>query len=352
MDRSEIFAERLKRARIGKGYSMAELAAAMGGSVSKMAISKYEQNKMLPNSSVVILLSKALEKPVDYFVRPFSVSIDSIKFRKRKSVLSVKDENAIRENISDLIERYINIEEICDAGVSFVSPFQRPIICADEIKNAALELRRRWNIDLAGIVSVVELLETHGFKVLDVEATSAFDGLSSLVNNSFPVIVLNKKFDSERKRFTALHELGHLIFKFDPSVSEQDEEKLCNAFASEMLIPESVFKKIVGSRRHDMSYQEMKAIQIQYGISCDALLYKAADCGIISNERKRFYFIKKNKNNEFKKRVEESLFPPENPRRFVRLVFKALSQELISISKAAALLHSDVEQVQKDLALV
>ena len=42
MTQNEIFAQRLKNARVMKGYSMDELVAAMGNSLSKMAISKYE----------------------------------------------------------------------------------------------------------------------------------------------------------------------------------------------------------------------------------------------------------------------------------------------------------------------
>ena len=85
MTQNEIFAQRLKNARIMKGYSMDGLVAAMGNNLSKMSISKYEKCQLSPNSSVLIALSKALEQPLDYFFRPFSLKIESIKFRKQKS---------------------------------------------------------------------------------------------------------------------------------------------------------------------------------------------------------------------------------------------------------------------------
>ena len=352
MNTSAIFATRLKNARLISGYSMDELVNAMGNAVSKMTISKYEKCQLAPNSSVLLSLSKALNQPVDYFFRPFTLSVETVKFRKKKSVLSAKQEKSIREQVADLIERYINIEEICNAAVQFHSPFAQKISSKEDIKDCALRLREIWNVGTDGIVNVIELLEEHGIKVMEIDAPDSFDGLSSMVNDVYPVVILNKNFCPERKRFTALHELGHLLFSFDSSVSENDEEKLCNLFASEMLILESVFKGLVDSSRHDISYQELRAIQMQYGISCDAMMYKAASCGIISESRKRYYFINKNRNPSFRNRVEPSIYPNEISTRFNRLVYKALSNEFITVSKASALLHQSVEQVREDLALV
>ena len=110
-----IFSARLKNARIMKGLSMDELCSSMGNIVSKMTISKYENGLLAPNSSVIIALSKALEQPIDYFFRPFTVQVNSVRFRK-KSTLPQKKENSLRETIADLMERYINIEEICSAA--------------------------------------------------------------------------------------------------------------------------------------------------------------------------------------------------------------------------------------------
>lgn len=352
MEKNEVFAQRLKNARIMKGFSMDELVSAMGNSLSKMAISKYEKCQLSPSSSAIIALSKALGQPVDYFFKPFTLQTKSINFRKLKSRLGVKQENSIKESISDLVERYINIEEICNAGILFESPIGSKIASAQHVKEAALELRDEWNIGTDGIVNVIDLLEEHGVKVLELDAPQSFDGLSSIVNDKYPVIVLNKTVPSERKRFTALHELGHLVLTFDDSVSEKDEEAFCSLFANEMLILESVFKRLFGTSRHDASYQELRAIQMQYGISCDAMMFKAKSCGIITEQRYKAYCIQKNKNPTFKETVEQSLYQMEESNRFTRLVYYALSNELITISKAASLLHQSVEQVRGDLALV
>lgn len=352
MTQNEIFAQRLKNARVMKGYSMDELVSAMGNSLSKMTISKYEKCQLSPSSTVLISLSKALEQPVDYFFRPFTMQIESVKFRKHKSKLAVKQEESIKQNISDMFERYITIEEICNASVKFDSPFENPVSSVAQVKEAALKLRDFWNIGSDGIINVIDLLEEHGIKVIEIDAPDSFDGLSSMVNDVYPVIVLNRTFSSERKRFTALHELGHLILNFDESVSEKEEEAFCNLFANEMLILESMFRRIIGNSRREITYPELKAVQIHFGISCDALMYKAKTCGIISEQRFKTYCIQKNTVSQFKERVETSLYPDEKSYRFTRLVYSALSKELITTSKAAALLNQSIEQVREDLALV
>ena len=352
MNANEIFAQRLKNARIMRGFSMDELVSAMGNAISKMTISKYEKCQLSPNSSIVISLAKALNQPVDYFFRPYTLQIDSIKFRKTKSSLAVKQENAIKEQISDLIERYINVEEICNSSVKSDFLFSELITSEFQVKQAAVALRNEWEIGTDGIVNVIDLLEEHGIKVMEIDAPSSFDGLSSMVNDIYPVVVLNRTYSSERKRFTALHELGHLVLNFPEDISEKDEEHYCHLFANEMLIPEMIFKNIIGNSRHDISYQELKAIQLRYGISCDALMYKAKSCGIISDQRYKTYCIQKNRNPVFKNMVEKSIYPQEESLRFTSLVYKALSNELITVSKAASLLHQNVEQVREDLALV
>jgi hypothetical protein len=59
---------------------------------------------MLPNSTNLIALANALNVKPDYLLRPFTVSLDRIEFRK-KSKMSMKEENSIKERIRDKIER-------------------------------------------------------------------------------------------------------------------------------------------------------------------------------------------------------------------------------------------------------
>lgn len=351
-DMKEIFATRLKQARIMRGLSMDALVEKTGDALSKQSISKYEAAKMMPDSSILIALSNALGLPIDYFFRPLSVNIGNIEFRK-KSKLGMKQIESIKEIVKDKLERYFEIESISDIASEYHSPYDNICVQSEaDVYPIADKVKEDWKVGDDGINNLIEILEENRIKVIEIEAPASFDGLSGYVNGHNPVIVLNQALSSERKRFTALHELGHLLLTFDESVSERQIESLCNLFASEMLISKDIFMQKIGENRADISLQELKAIQEQFGISIDALMYKARHLNIITENRYNIFHKKKNSVPGFKAAVEENRTKAESSTRFGRLVFRALASDIISFSKASSLLGISVDEVRNQLALV
>ena len=104
--------------------------------------------------------------------------------------------------------------------------------------------------------------------------------------------------------------------------------------------------------RKDISLQELQDIQMQFGISIDALMYKAWSLNIITESRYKTFRIKKSQAPQFKEAVEESRYKQEQSNRFVRLVYRALASEIISISKASVLLNTPINAVRNQLNLV
>lgn len=347
-----LFSTRLKQARIMQGLSMDSLCEKANNALSKQSISKYEAGKMMPDSKSLIILAKALGVTIDYFFRPLNVSIENVEFRK-KSKLGVKQIDSIKEVIKDKLERYCEIESIIDIKSEFESNYRNVMILGeDDIFSIVTRIKNDWKLGDDGINNLIEILEEHSIKVVEIEAPNSFDGLSGFANGKNPIIVLNKNFDSERKRFTALHELGHLLLNFDSSISEKQKERYCNLFASEMLISKDVFIQKIGLNRKDISLQELQDVQMQFGISIDALMYKAKLLNIITDSRFRTFCIKKNQQQFFKEFVEESRYKQEQSNRFVRLVYRALASEIISISKAGVLLNTPINVVRNQLNLV
>ena len=176
--------------------------------------------------------------------------------------------------------------------------------------------------------------------------------IDELVGEKPRIIVLNKNFPVERKRFTAMHELGHLLLDFDESLPQKEVERFCNLFANEMLISQDVFKKLLGVSRHDISLNELRAIQSNYGISVDAQMFKAKQLDIISDSRYKYFCITRNQNPAFKEQVEKSTYHEEKSTRFASLVYRALASELITYSKASVLLNESIDVVREQLELV
>jgi len=352
---NEIFSDRLKRARIMRNLSMDALCEKIGNAVSKQAISKYEKGESLPGSQILILLSQALDVKPDYFFRESQFAVSNIDFRK-KAKMGVKEVEAIKEEIRDIIERYLEIEDVWGCVPSFANPVKEMLVVSDDdVCEVVKRLKEAWNIGEDGILSVTDLLESKNIKVVEIKADSSFDGLSGYVNNdeNMPFVVFNKSFDVERLRFTGLHELGHLVMNLPEEMEKKDKERLCNLFASEMLISRDIFVDVLGERRSDISLQELKVLQAVYGISVDALMFKAKTVGVIRESKYTSFCIRKNKSLAFKDAVERSSYRGvEESSRFDRLVYRALASDMISCSKAAALLNEPMEEVKNKLELV
>ena len=346
MEKKELFGKRLKCAREMKCLSMADLAGKMSDIVSRQAIYKYESGKMLPDSKVLLKLAEVLNVKVDYFFRPFNAALSGIEFRK-KSKMGKKTRKSIEKRVVDYIERYFEIEEIVGIDRNS-SSIRREEIAGnrEDVIKIAKTIREEWGLGSDGIKDVIGLLESKGIKVVEIDETEDFDGLSGTVGDSLVIVLNSNIIPTERKRFTALHELGHLVLNFEEGLDDKEKEGLCHLFASEFLLPSNEFKIIVGDlSKGSLNMVEFADIQQKYGISIDALVRKAEDESMISGNKYRSYHIRKNSNADFKKYVEKSRIESETPRRFLSLVYNAYSRSLISVSKAAALLNIPVNDV-------
>ena len=351
MNVNEIIGKRLKTARIMRGFSMDDLCSGLDHKLSKQTISNYESAKSVPNSTQLISIANALGMKPDYFFRPFSVSISNIEFRVKPDI-SVKEENSIKEIIRDRMERYLEIESVLDILHSYKKMPSQNITTADDILKFVSYLKKDWKLGIAPIASVTNLLEEKGIIVLEVETSDKFEGLSGYAGNDIPVIALNANISSERKRFVALHELCHLLLKFDSSLTSKNIEELCDLFASEMLISGNELKRLLGVARHDISLNELRSIQSTYGISIKQIMKRSNQLCIISDSRYKYFCADINKNPALKIQIEKSIFKNEESHRFESMVYRALASEMISFSKASELLNLSVAEIREQLELV
>ena len=335
---NEVFAFRLRSARKLAGWSLRELSEQMGQLVSYNAIKKYEDGKMMPEPSVMLALAEALKVKVAYFSRPVRFELGDIEFRKKTS-LRVKQIDQIKAQTRDLLERYVEVEEILDIQTAFNHPLTHQHITNEvDVEQAAETLRESWKIGENPIPNVIEMMEEKEVKVLEIDASEKFDGLSTFVSH-IPVTILNGNFPSERKRFTALHELGHLVLKI---TNEDKKEQLCNQFAGAMLISRSELERLLGKRRTKVPEMgELIPIKEAYGISLQALMRRAYDLDIIPRSVYQ-QFSRRMATN----RKEEGLGEfkgQEQAFRFLQLIFRLVSESVITMDKAAALAGMHVE---------
>jgi Zn-dependent peptidase ImmA (M78 family)/DNA-binding XRE family transcriptional regulator len=345
-----IFAERFKSARLMKGFSLQELANTLDNQLSRQALHRYEKGEVIPDSDKINLLSKALNVTPDYFFRETKVELGEIEYR-RLSKMPQKEASVIKEKTKEYLSRYLELEEILGLDNEFNNPLANfgAVTTSNQINNAAKTLREKWGLGSNSAISnVVELLEDKNIKVVKLDVDEDFDGLQTYVNGNIPVIAYNVKKTNkpDRIRFTILHELAHLLLNFG-NVTEKQKETLCHQFAGAMLLPEETIKAELGNHRNKLSTMELANIKKQYGISMQAIAMRARDCGIINEHyTKQFFFIFKQMNW----RIDEpyDYAGVEESNRFEQLLFRALIEEQISMSKAASLNNQSLAEFKKE----
>lgn len=350
---TEIFSQRLKAARLVLGFSQKELSDKVN--ISKQAISKYEKGLMLPNSVLLIQFTNVLKRKPDYFFRPFQTTLDKVDFRK-KSRLSGKRLAALKAIIADKLERYLELESILGIDEVFKNPIENiKIKNFEDVENAVKQLLIEWNLGDNPMPNIIELLENKHIKVIEIdgEKYQDFDGLSAYVNDKIPVIVINQQHDIIRKRFTILHELGHLLLSIPDEATQKEKESYCNRFAGAMLIPKSQIQQELGLKRTRVAIQELIELKEYYGISIAALVYRANDLGIISDYKANQFWKQRNQNIQLKREIGFGNYEgKEHSGRFEQLLYKALAEELITLNKAAVLAEKDLEFIRNSLKLI
>lgn len=350
------FSERLISARKMAGFSLQGLSDKLGNVVTKQSLNKYEQGIMKPDSRLLIALGDALNVPVDYFYSSPAVSIQlaNVSYRKYSSRLSRAEQVSVEEKAKEGFERYFELEEVLNLPEKEqYFNFSKTIATPEDAEGAAKALRSEWKLGYDPIPDVVEMLEDKGYKVIEIDAPDAFDGLKATINGK-PVIVLRKRHtdneDVVRKRFTALHELAHHALKFSESLAEKEEEILCHAFASAVLYPEDMARNELHKDRFHFYQKELVLIKERWGISISAIFSRAKQLGIIND------YVYRKFNIGFKKRgfhiadkEPGRYLSKEKPIRFERLIYVGLAKEIISINDAAYFSGKPLGEFRKQL---
>lgn len=317
----DIIPDRIRLARTLCHFSMDDLVRRMGDhAVSKMAISKFERGLLKPSAATLQAIAAACHLPLRFFSQSMPL-LGKVEYRFNQSV--TQDQRVQIKSLADnLLQNYLGVQTILGESLSFVHPMPGTILrnYADA-EATALKLRRKWEIGLQPIHSVYELLACYGVHVLELDL-GCYNvlGLSSFVNGNIPIIIVNTHANTttERKRFTALHELCHLLFRLRPddearhrayladlpeiahtvTLKQPTEERLCDLFASAMLMPEPCVQRRFGKMRTDVSLEELVTTRNLYGISVAAQVHRLHDLRVIDDNLYAYFYevpIKQNR---------------------------------------------------------
>ena len=338
---------RLKRARAASGLSMKALGEKAG--VSANMIKKYEHDKSMPSSSVLIKLAQTLGVRSEYFFRPVNIELSQVEYRKRAGTLK----STLKRIEADVLEQAERWQELANLWPRFpVSKFDQikglpgRLDDMEQVEKVAEKVRTAWKLGMNPIPDLVDLLESHGVLVIITEADdrAQFSGLQAVVAEQ-PVIVISANWPGDHQRFTLAHEFGHLLLhkRLGPAL---DEEKACHRFAGAFLLPAVSIRQQLGEKRHNLEIYELFLLKHEFGLSMQACLYRAADLGIIDEPVRRRLF-KLFSSRGWRREEPGEAYLGERTVLFRQLVCRALGEGIINESKAAELLKTPLMAFRK-----
>lgn len=293
----------LALAREAKGYTQKDLASHVGFNQSRL--SKIESGALAPNELDLQSFARALSQERSFFYQQQAAAPASVSFYRKTQTLPL---GMLRQCNAQMNVRRLQIEQ--QLGRAKLGHRELPFLPPEQnggVEAVAQKLRREWGLKHGPVYQLIALVEDSGCVVVDHSfPSSKLDGLSIRSPGKPPVIFLNKDLPKSRRRLSLAHELGHLIMHANPH--ERVEEEAWN-FAAEFLVPAGE----IGEQFNGLNLDKLGQLKAEWGISMQALLYRATKLRKISDSYSRFLWIQIGKFGYRINEPFEDVIPEERP---------------------------------------
>lgn len=356
---------RLTQARRINKMSKTELHREVG--VSTAAIGQYERGEVRPRADTVGALAEALRVPPGFFAlgRPRAqVDVAEASFRRLRSTSIAQQQQA-----TAYVEQAWELACYLEESVEFPNVDLPAWANADSPEvpdpvTAAQEIRRHWSLGSEPIRHLVYQIERRGILTVffsmkqddRLDEKSRIDAFStSALPRPMIVLTPDKANDVMRHRFSAAHELGHLVLHHGRHGTDSQLERQADMFAAELLTPRDVIANELPNRINFNRYEE---ISQRWGVSVASLLYRSRELDLLSESTVRRGYITL---NSLPRRLEPiHNFPGERPE-LLKSAISLLEDAGISLAQIAADLQftpnhvrrlADIDNLKPKLMLV
>lgn len=288
----KIIPEKLKEARLARGYTATSLAEKIG--ISKQTISKYELGQCTPSSETIMKYCNFLNFDINFFMfnnEDADSNYGTIFFRSLKSAESqMREEIKIRIKWTNYIYKYVN--EFIEFPTLNLPEFDSDLLenlNLYKIEEIADQLRKYWNIEKGPINNLSILLEKNGIILCNSNINNEkVDACSEVINNTAIFFIRTNNISACRLRFDLAHELGHLILHSEITKEELEDkqildkiEKEANMFASAFLLPREEFSNEVLA----LSLDHFVNLKARWKVSIAAMIYRCKELGIFNDSQ-------------------------------------------------------------------
>lgn len=339
-------ATRLQSARERLRLTQAEVAEAT--SIGESSLSEFENGRREPSIAQLQKLAQHYRRSLSWLLGEEGDASEVVLWRARPEP---QVSAAIEARFIELCARYQHLETWCRDVARCDLPAAHTKPAAEFRYNDAEALARRVRGELAlgdrpGESLLRTLEEACGVKVFHLDFEPSGTAACTRSDAFGSAILLNKQNVAWRRSFDLAHELFHLLtwdlfrggWSGTPPVATEKEEKLANAFASSLLMPEEVFKLAARQRMQSdtalSNLDQAFSLAREFGVSVEAVLIRAKvvlDLGESETSQLRNQWKAVSAFYEDRKSDD----PPELPNRFHALALAALQGGELSIGRFA-----------------
>lgn len=327
--------QRLILGRKRRKLTARALATAIG--VSPITISRLENGANEPEDETIEAIAAALSFPKTFF---FGEDLDELpaeaaSFRSLSSMTAKERDAALSAGViaymlHDWVAERFNLP-LCE--VPYLGGEAGP-------ESAAQIVRATWGLGQAPVSNMVKLLESKGVRVFSLsEDTKNVDAFSCW-RDCVPFVFLNTFKSTERSRFDAAHELGHLVMhKHGAPQDSREAESEADRFASAFLMPaDDVLSRIRSVPDLDSLIQAKK----RWGVSVAALAYRLHKLGITREWQNRSLNVEMSSRG-YRRQEPEGLEPEASA--LWPQVFSTLWRERVTRDHVAVQLHVPAQEL-------
>ncbi len=297
-------------ARELRGLSQTRLAKEIKG-LSQSNLSKFEKGLDILSEDKVDEIIKFLDFPKEFFKKRISNSVEIAHYRKKAGVskaikTELESNNKILGYLVDCLSESVDFEDYK------LRPLDPEFYTPEEV---ARYTRKSMGVyPEEPITDIFRLLEVSGIVVIELdEVPESFDGVSFKTDKGTPVIIINKKFPNDRKRFTLAHELGHILMHNSNDIPTPEyrtdaiKENEANRFASEFLMPEKEIKNSL----FDLKLSSLSLLKRRWKTSKASIIMRAKDLKCIDTKRYKYLMIEMSRTGQ--RKVEDTLVDIDKP---------------------------------------
>ncbi len=266
------------------GFNQSELAQKIPG-MSQSNLSKFEKGFSTLSEDIIDRIIDFLGFPKDFYFLKISNKSETAHYRQRTGITK-----KVRSEIEYGYRLIGYLVDQMAESVIWPELFLKPFDLEEGYNPTYVARHTRKLIGLSDsepVVKISELLEASGIIIVEVDIMDKFDGVSFVSDDGYPVMVINRSFSNDRKRFTIAHELGHLLMHSlnTPAIPDHRNEKIqeleANQFASEFLMPASAIKGSLSNLR----LSSLSELKMYWLTSMLSIVKRARDLNCINNDK-------------------------------------------------------------------